>query len=240
MRTELIIELIYEKTCPNIDPARAALLAALAQSGRPAHWQEWEQNDPDAPPIARRFGSPTVLVNGRDVAGEPPSGELPRCRIYADENGRVRGAPTVASIVAALSPTPNTTGHRQHIAPLLPAVGAALLPKLSCPACWPAYTALLSSLGVGFVDYTPWLMPATALFLAVTLATLAWRPRRGFAPLLLGITASAVIVAGKFAFDSEPAVYAGIALLVAASLWKSWPVQKSSACTSCKPGRLLP
>lgn len=106
MRTEPVIELIYEKTCPNIDKARAALLAALAQSGRSAHWLEWEQNDPDAPPVARRFGSPTILVNGRDVAGESPSGGLPRCRIYADEDGRIRGAPTVASIVAAMLPKP--------------------------------------------------------------------------------------------------------------------------------------
>ncbi len=103
MPIEPVIELIYEKTCPNIDKARVALLAALAYSGWPTHWQEWEQNDPSAPPVARHFGSPTILVNGRDVAGEAPSEELPRCRLYADVEGRIRGAPTVASIVAALS-----------------------------------------------------------------------------------------------------------------------------------------
>lgn len=231
------IELIYEKTCPNIDRARAALLAALSQSGREPRWQEWEQNDPLAPPVARRFGSPTILVEGRDVAGEPPSEELPSCRIYADEDGRVRGAPTVASITAALSPAGGGANARMHFASMLPAVGAALLPKLTCPACWPAYAALLSSLGIGFVDYTPWLMPATLLFLAVTLATLAWRPRRGFAPFLLGAVASNVVLAGKFAFDSELAVYTGVALLVVASLWNAWPLRKKLACPSClKPG----
>lgn len=103
MQIEPVIELIYEKTCPNIDKARAALLAALMQFGRNPRWHEWEQNDPAAPLVARRFGSPTILVDGRDVAGEPPSEELPRCRLYADEDGRIRGAPTVANIVAALS-----------------------------------------------------------------------------------------------------------------------------------------
>lgn len=230
------IELLYEKTCPNIDKARAALRAALVQSGRPPHWQEWEQNDPNAPPAARHFGSPTILVNGRDVAGEPPSDETPRCRVYADDDGRIRGAPTVASIVAALSPAQSTTGSSVHFASLLPVVGAALLPKLTCPACWPAYAALLSSLGLGFVDYTPWLMPATLLFLAVTLVTLAWRPRRGRAPLLLGIAASAVVIAGKFALDSEPAVYAGVALLIAASAWNAWPARQTGVCTSCQSG----
>ena len=64
----------------------------------------------------------------------------------------------------------------------LPSVGVALLPKLTCPVCWPAYTALLSSLGISFVDYTPYLLPTVAIFLAVALSALAYRAkaRRGY------------------------------------------------------------
>jgi hypothetical protein len=122
-----------------------------------------------------------------------------------------------------------------QLASLLPAVGAALLPKLTCPACWPAYAALLSALGVGFVDYTPYLLPLTLVFLILTLAILAWRPRRGYAPLVLGLIAAAVMLIGKFFFDSDTATYAGVALLVGASTWNAWPIQAKAVCVNCKP-----
>jgi mercuric ion transport protein len=222
------IEFLYEQTCPNVADARAVLRAALAQAGLPVRWQEWERSDPAAPGYARRYGSPTILVDGQDVAGEPPNDE-PSCRIYAAEPGRHRGVPSVALIMKALQPDrPSRTG----VFAFLPAAGAALLPKLSCPACWPAYAALLSSLGVGFVDYTPWLFPATVVFLVFTLALLAWRPRQGSWPLALGLGASAVILIGKFAFDSDIVVYAGVTLLAAASLWNAWP-QRQTACPAC-------
>ena len=230
------IEFLYEKTCPNVADARDVLRAALMQAGLPAHWQEWEHSDPAAPDHARRYGSPTILVDGLDVAGEPP-GDEPSCRIYAHEAGRQRGVPSLDLILRALNTPSPANGNRitrrgaQTLA-FLPAAGAALLPKLSCPACWPAYAALLSSLGVGFVDYTPWLFPATVMFLAFTLALLAWRPRRSYWPLILGLGASAVVLIGSFAFDSESAVYAGIALLAGASAWNAWPARRA-ACPAC-------
>lgn len=119
---------------------------------------------------------------------------------------------------------------RIQLASLLPAVGAALLPKLTCPACWPAYAALLSALGVGFIDYTPYLLPLTLVFLVVTLAILAWRPRRGYAPLVLGLFASGAMLIGKFLFDSDIAAYAGVALLVGASTWNAWPRKSAIRC----------
>lgn len=230
------IEFLYEKTCPNVADARDVLRAALVKAGLPAHWREWEHSDPAAPGYARRYGSPTILVNGQDVAGEPP-GDEPSCRIYAHEAGRQRGVPPIDLVMDALKPhSPSRTGMADksgsRALAFLPAAGAALLPKLSCPACWPAYAALLSSLGVGFVDYTPWLFPATVVFLVITLVLLAWRPRRGYWPLVLGIGASAVILIGKFAFDSESAVYAGIALLAVASAWNAWPARRA-ACPAC-------
>ncbi len=125
---------------------------------------------------------------------------------------------------------PSLPASRMQLAGLLPAVGAALLPKLTCPVCWPAYAALLSALGVGFIDYTPYLLPLTLLFLIVTIAILAWRPRRGYAPLALGLTASAMLLVGKFSFDSDTTVYTGVALLVAASVWNAWPQKAAIHC----------
>ncbi|MEJ2452322.1 MAG: hypothetical protein P8047_16965 [Gammaproteobacteria bacterium] len=119
----------------------------------------------------------------------------------------------------------------------LPTVGVALLPKLTCPACWPAYAGLLSTMGIGFFDYTPYLMPLTMLFIAIVLASLAFRAgrRQGYKPLWLGLVASLVLLAGKFYFDSDAIMYLGLGLLVLASLWNSWPRRgdDSPVCSTC-------
>ena len=226
------IEFIYDRDCPNIEDARAQLRLALQQSGLPAEWQEWEHNNPANPAYARLYGSPTVLVAGQDITGDSPSGD-PSCRIYANTQGRNRGVPDATLIRAALQRHMQSTpppARRLQFAALLPAIGAALLPKLTCPVCWPAYAAVLSALGVSFIDYTPYLLPLTMAFLAITLAMLAWRPRRGYAPLVLGVVASAVVLVGKFLFDSDVAVYSGVALLVGASMWNAWPKKSVLSC----------
>lgn len=226
------IEFIYDRDCPNIEDARAQLRLALQQSGLPAEWQEWEHNNPASPAYARLYGSPTVLVAGQDITGDSPSGD-PSCRIYANTQGRNRGVPDATLIRAALQRHMQSTpppARRLQFAALLPAIGAALLPKLTCPVCWPAYAAVLSALGVSFIDYTPYLLPLTMAFLAITLAMLAWRPRRGYAPLVLGVVASAVVLVGKFLFDSDVAVYSGVALLVGASMWNAWPKKSVLSC----------
>jgi len=234
------IEFLYDRDCPNVDDARRELRLALERVGLASDWIEWERNDPNSPAHARQFGSPTVLVDGRDVAGEPPAEDAPSCRIYTHTRGRNRGVPDAGLIAAALwqldpdSARRNATPTRSNLVALLPAIGTALLPKLTCPACWPAYAGLLSAMGLGFVDYSPWLLPATVLFLVVTLAGLAWRPRRGYAPLALGLLAAALMLGGKFGFESEAATYAGVALLVAASAWNGWPARRS-VCANCPP-----
>lgn len=228
------IEFIYEQNCPNVADARAQLRLALEQTGLPARWQEWEHSDPNSPDYARRYGSPSILVDSEDVVGELSS-DAPSCRIYANTQGRNRGVPDATLIRTALEHHMKNTNtpppaRRLQLVAMLPAVGAALLPKLTCPVCWPAYAAVLSALGVGFIDYTPYLLPLTLAFLGVTLAMLAWRPRRGYAPLALGLAASAIVLVGKFLFDSDIAVYAGVALLVGASIWNALPRKTLLSC----------
>jgi len=119
----------------------------------------------------------------------------------------------------------------------LPAIGIAVLPKLTCAACWPIYSGLLSSLGLGFVNYTPYLLPLTVFFLALSLAALAYRARNrwGYRPFILGLPAAAMVIVGKFVFDSDMALYSGAALLVGASFWNSWPKSLSGSCPVCAP-----
>ena len=108
---------------------------------------------------------------------------------------------------------------------MLPAIGLALLPKLTCPVCWPAYAGLLSSFGIGFFNYTPYLLPITSLFLIVAVFALIYRAkvRRGYGPFAFGLLASISILVGKFSYDSDMALYLGVGLLIGASLWNAWP-----------------
>lgn len=113
----------------------------------------------------------------------------------------------------------------KEVAASLPGVAAALLPKIACPACWPAYAGLLSSLGLEFLFPTRHLFVLTVVFLVVALAALAWSVRRGRAgvgPFLVGLAAAAAILAGKFELDSNPLLYAGVGGLIAASAWVSF------------------
>lgn len=108
---------------------------------------------------------------------------------------------------------------------VLPGVGASLLPKLTCPMCWPAYAGLLTSLGLGFLMSERYLFGVTTVFLSMSVGALAFRhrERRGIAPAVLGLIGAAVVLVGKFRFESMTAMYAGLTVLIAASLWNSWP-----------------
>jgi lipopolysaccharide export LptBFGC system permease protein LptF len=87
---------------------------------------------------------------------------------------------------------------------------------------------------------TAYLLPLTVLFLALAVVALGFRARRrrGYGPLAVGVAAGAVLVVGKFVIDSDLAVYAGVAGLVGASLWNSWPVTSTAGVPSAPAGTL--
>ena len=95
------IELIYDKNCPNVGQARRNIQDALTRAGLPQIWDEWDRNGPLSPIHAKNFGSPTVLVDGKDVAGAPET-EGNNCRIYLGELNAILAAPPVEQIVSAL------------------------------------------------------------------------------------------------------------------------------------------
>ncbi len=96
------IELIYDEDCPNVEGARALIKRALGTVGvNGSGWQEHCRQDKNAPAFAQDYGSPTILVNGKDVAPTTgPGGNA--CRIYRDTEGRISGLPPEANVVAAL------------------------------------------------------------------------------------------------------------------------------------------
>ena len=89
------VELLYDRDCPNAQAARAVLREAFRKLGAVAEWAE-------APARERGYGSPTILVNRRDVAGARPS-SAPSCRVYVNAEGRFSGVPPVEQIIEALS-----------------------------------------------------------------------------------------------------------------------------------------
>lgn len=236
------IELIYDGDCPNVAEARAQLLRAAVRAGVEPRWREWRGDDPDSPAHVRGYGSPTILIQGRDVAagGESDAG---CCRLYAQPDGSVAGVPSEEALASALGrntgrpATPWSGGGWKPSLAVLPGIGAAFLPKVACPACWPAYAGFLSAIGLGFLLDAAYLLPLTAGFLALAVGALAFRARRrrGYRPFFLGLVAAAVVLAGKFSFESDPAMYAGLAVLVGASIWNGWPATQSvRRCHECQ------
>ena len=236
------VELIYDADCPNVSQARSLLIQAFTRTGVSARWREWERGAPDSPDYASRYGSPTILVDGKDVADAAPVAGVGACRVYADGEGKLSRTPPLDAVCSALlkaSPGKPTTTRWQTVAASFPAVGVALLPKLTCPLCFPAYAAVLGALGFEFLDYTPYLLPLTAAFLAVALAVLAVQSRQtgSVYPLPLGSAASAIVLVGKFQLENEWLTVSGIVLLAAAVFLGSRT--KSSlvaSCPACAPG----
>ncbi|MBW7997264.1 MAG: hypothetical protein FVQ81_11980 [Candidatus Glassbacteria bacterium] len=242
------VELIYDNDCPNVTEARAQLLRAFTEVGMVPHWTEWERSDQASPDYVRSFGSPTILVDGKDIAGVEPSEDISCCRLYGDSSSGLQGVPPVRLITSALRAANGypALGNRPEIIvgwrsslTTLPGLMFAFLPNLACPACWPAYTGLLGSLGFGFLLNTSYLFPITLLFLVIAVGALGFRAEKrwGYGPFGAGLLASGIVLVGKFVFESDQVMYGGIALFVAASVWNGWPRKtgRKGICAACVP-----
>lgn len=240
------IELIYDHDCPNVAEARAQILRACTRAGVRAEWSEWERSAPESPPRVRNYGSPTILIGGEDVAPMHSTEGSACCRVYAEGAGGFRPVPSEELLVSRLrlfsgEGTGSTligAGAWWSGASGVIAGGVSALPVLACPLCWPAYTGLLSSLGLAFLIYSKYLLPVVAAVLTLSLGSLAFRARqrRGYGPFGLGLVGAAAILSGKFVWTSEWLLYSGISLLVAASVWNSWRHKTvAHACPACTP-----
>ncbi|MBW8015732.1 MAG: hypothetical protein FVQ82_06060 [Planctomycetes bacterium] len=244
-KTMINVELIFDSDCPNVELAREAIKQALTQAGLDEKWREWDRADVKSPEYVQSYGSPTILVDRKDIAGESTEDSCRSCRVYKDENGRLGGIPPVKLIGVAIekakqaSTAHNQKGGYKGIFAVVPSIGAVMIPGISCPACWPAYAGLLSAFGIGFVNYTPYLLPITVLFLMITVFALAFRAkrRRGYGPTFTGLIAAIFIIAGKFTLSLGVLVYSGIGLLIIASIWNLWPGKNKGnvSCSFCVP-----
>jgi hypothetical protein len=239
------VELIYDLDCPNVRQTRKALLQAFAEAEIPASWTEWDRKSPESPPYVRQYGSPTVLVNNRDVTGRPPAESGDSCRIYGQGANALSGVPPVGSIVTALrnaagsaeaAPNNKALRWRQALSSL-PGIGTALLPIGGCPACWPVYSGVLGALGLTFLLNATYLLWISSALMGVALLALAYRAqaRRSYGPLVLGGASVGLILFFKFSRPFDLLVYTGLGGLVIASVWNAWPEKGASvgACPHC-------
>ncbi|VAX15912.1 hypothetical protein MNBD_NITROSPINAE02-1285 [hydrothermal vent metagenome] len=252
-----LFELIYDSACPNFGKARDNIYKAIEETGIPADIKEWERSAKESPGYVRDYGSPTILLDGRDVSPSPsPSSEgAPGCRVYNDANGNPGGAPSVDIITAALLKTDGKTDEqasgsnldsdgkaKKGLAAVAPFGIAALVP-FACPACWPAYIGLMASLGIGVTGVEKYLFPLTAALLLLALAPLFIKGKttNNYNPFYLGAVAALITLVGMFAIIFEPLQYTGIVLLVAASIWnfRAGKKEGSPPCPACAQNEVI-
>lgn len=229
------VEFIYSRDCPNVASARENLSQALRLEKLPLVWNEWDQASSDSPAYVTGFGSPTVLIDGRDITDAEPANEAPCCRLYEFPSNARSGVPSVELIRAALKK--GTHSWKQSLLGV-PGVLLSALPLGACPACWPIYGGVLSASGLGFLLASSYLVPVTALFLSISLFTLFYRAkeRYGYGPFVIGLLASVGILCGKLLLASNPLAYSGVTLLLISSLWNSWPQKVAGTrCPKCAP-----
>ncbi len=129
---------------------------------------------------------------------------------------------------------------KSEIVPVVPALGASLLPSLSCPACWPAYASLLGAVGLSFVGKSKYLIWLNVGALAISLIVLFRRTRQGsYVSVLIGAFAALLILTGKFLLNSNPVAWLGAAALLTAFVWSRRPEAKPAACPACVSGTSL-
>lgn len=103
---EIRIQLLTFSGCPLADVARLELQAALAECGT-IEYEEIDILDPTTDNDLRGWGSPTILVDGSDITGQPKGDDV-GCRVYPGE----LKVPTRAEILAEIHNRTSTADVR--------------------------------------------------------------------------------------------------------------------------------
>ncbi len=96
------VQLLYFDGCPNWEVAQARLRDALVAVGIAELVELVEVTTEEQAERLGFHGSPTVMVDGRDLFPQPDAGFGLMCRVYSTPEG-LGGAPTMEQLVAALA-----------------------------------------------------------------------------------------------------------------------------------------
>jgi hypothetical protein len=98
------IELLYWDGCPSYPEALDLLATVLAERGVAAQVEVREVHSHEEAEALRFPGSPTILVDGRDVDQDGADGQPSlSCRIYRLADGRVSPVPSREQLEEALA-----------------------------------------------------------------------------------------------------------------------------------------
>jgi hypothetical protein len=127
----------------------------------------------------------------------------------------------------------NIRDQRKFVLLTIPGVLVSLLPALVCPISLPLYAPILSSVGLGFLISSTYLLPLTGALLVIAVVGLGLQAKtRGYGPFAMGFVSAALIVAGRFLLASSLMNYVGVALLAAASGWTLVPQRRAAAAVA--------
>lgn len=166
------ITLVYDADCPNLPAARLALREALEHEGLEPRWVEYDRAAPGTPAPLLRYGSPAILVDGVDVAGDAVDATATSCRIYASERGLCGVPPpeTIAAAIAQRAPLANTPQISK--AGASGALGLAFVSALGWLCCLPiaggAFGVALAAIAATVGPWWPLLATLSLVFLVVT------------------------------------------------------------------------
>ena len=119
----------------------------------------------------------------------------------------------------------------------------SIVSAMGCAACFPALASFGAAIGLGFLSQYEGLFISRLLPLFATLALLAnalgWLKHRQWHRSILGMVGPAVVLAVTLWFPGESwgeyLLYAGLALMVGASIWDFLsPANRRCAPDSCK------
>ncbi|HEX7476699.1 MAG TPA: hypothetical protein VF331_02730 [Polyangiales bacterium] len=100
-----VVEILFFKGCPNVEPTREVVRAAIEQTcgHNAAEVVEVEVRNDEQAKALRFLGSPTVRVDEHDVDAASGASEAfgLQCRVYR-VGDRLSGTPPIAWIAAAL------------------------------------------------------------------------------------------------------------------------------------------
>jgi hypothetical protein len=113
-RQDMDVELLWWEGCPSWERALQMLRAEMEAAGLDPAAIEVTEIEGEEDAARRGFaGSPTILVDGRDI--QPPGPEEPQglvCRVYRRRDGRLSPLPDPADIREALGSSTDREGSR--------------------------------------------------------------------------------------------------------------------------------
>ncbi|MDR5683662.1 MAG: DUF2703 domain-containing protein [Armatimonadota bacterium] len=118
----LEVTFLYFDGCPSHAQALERLRRVLAEVGVQADVEIVRVETDEQAERWRFVGSPTIRINGEDIAPTPPEGPYRlACRTFVTEDGRLSPLPSEATIrravQRALSGGPGTVGEQPHEGP---------------------------------------------------------------------------------------------------------------------------